>query len=157
MLMLTQHSDLLLTFEATEKLSNNKHNNYLQFRSGCIQEMSDKRKLLFGGSRYFCPIKVIIFVKLEVFSTTRENKSCSVTEASSSINCNVWSSISFREGKCLAISHNSDKLQVSSGNVIGSLHLFRFSEHEWRKPLVRPSWINCEDPSKISPLICNRI
>lgn len=118
--------------------------------------MSDKRKLLFGGTRYFCPIKVIIFVKLELFSTTRENKSCSVTDTSSPINCNAWSSISFREGKCFAIAHNSDKLQVSSGKVMGSLHLSQFSESGWRKPLLRPSWINSEEPSKISPLICKK-
>lgn len=118
--------------------------------------MSDKRKLLFGGTRYFCPIKVIIFVKLELFSTIRENKSCSVTDISSSINCNAWSSISFREGKCFAIAHNSDKLQVSSGKVMDSLHFFHFSESGWRKPLLRPSWINFEEPSKISSLICKK-
>lgn len=132
----------------------NKHKNYLQFRSGCIQEMSDKRKLLFGGSRYFCPIKVIILEKLEPFSMTCEDKSSSVTDISSSGNRSVWSFISFEAGHCFAISQNSDKLQASSGKAMRPLLPSCFSTSGYRKPLLRPSWINCEDPSKISSLIC---
>ena len=124
--------------------------------------MSDKRKLLFGGSRYFCPIKLIILEKLALFSMTCDDKSSSVTDISSSVNGSVC--VSSREGKCFAISHNSDKLQASRGKGarplfpcwVSTLFPCWVSTMGQRTPLLRPSWINCEDSPKISSLICEK-
>lgn len=117
--------------------------------------MLDKRKLFCGGSRYFCFIKVIIFVKFELFLIIRENIFCFVI-IWFFINCNVWSFILFREGKCFVILYNFVKLYVLSGKVMGLLYLFCFLRRGWRKLFLRFFWINCEELFKISFLICKK-
>ena len=80
----------LLTSEMTEKISFSETNiKLLTVQKWLHTKLSDKRKLLFAGSRYFCPIKISILEKLELFSMTCEDKSSSITDISSSVNGSV--------------------------------------------------------------------
>lgn len=121
---------------------------YLQSRSGCIQEMSDKRKLLLGGNRYFCPINVTILARAVAFSMIQETGTCSGTEMSSF----VMDTASFTEENCFAISHNSAK-PLSLCPKTWVLGTICSEELNWRKPLLSPSWTKILVPSEITPLI----
>lgn len=126
---------------------------YLQFKSGCIQEISDKRKLVWGGNKYLCPINVINFVSFVTFSVTQESWTCSCTDASSFILNTALCSISFTNENCFAISHNSAKLK-SLSFVTRVLEQTGLAEHGWRKPLLSPSWTKLLVPSNINCFIC---